>query len=297
MTPTLSVVIVNYNAGAYLQRCLQSLVAHLGSVEWDAIVLDNGSRDGSEAVAEAMGPRVRLVRHTENLGFGRAVNQGVSATSGRVVLLLNPDGCLRPGAVEQLCEELEAHPDCAVVGPAVVDEDGGIQGSARGDPDMLTGFFGRSTWLTRRFPNAAWARRNVMTTPALAIGESSVDVDWVSGSCMLVRRDAFVQAGGFDQRYFMYWEDADLCRRLRTAGWRIRYRPDARVEHAVGQSSRQAKALSIRAFHRSAYLYYATHVAPSPLNPRRWLAYGLLRVRCLWRLSRGLSPAAKRSRA
>jgi hypothetical protein len=293
MTPDLSVIIVNYNAGAHLERCLRSLGPHLGRTAWEAVVLDNHSIDGSEVIAAEFAPRVSLIRNIENIGFGRAVNQGVHRTSGRLVLLLNPDGCLLPGAIDQLCEELNAHHDCAIVGPAVVDDDGGIQGSARGDPDMLTGLFGRSTWLTRRFPNTALARRNVMIEPQVAAGSSSVEVDWVSGSCMLVRREAFLQVGGFDERYFMYWEDADLCRRLRSAGWRTRYRSDARVVHSVGQSSRKAKELSIRAFHRSAYVYYATHVAPSPLNPLRWLAFGLLRIRCIWRLSQGLSPAAK----
>ena len=292
MTPDLSVIIVNFNAGEYLERCLLSLREHLSGAAWEAVVIDNHSSDGSDSIVPGFAPRVSLVRNAENIGFGRAVNHGVQVTSGRFVLLLNPDACLLPGAVDQLRKELDAHRDCAVVGPAVVDDDGRVQGSARGDPDMLTGFFGRSTWLTRRFPNTSWARRNVMSDPQLAGGASSVEVDWVSGSCMLVRREAFLQVGGFDQRYFMYWEDADLCRRLRSAGWRTRYRPGARVTHSVGQSSRTAKALATRAFHRSAYLYYATHVAPSPLNPMRWFAYSLLGARCLWRLGRRRSPAA-----
>jgi GT2 family glycosyltransferase len=284
MAPDLSVVVVNFNAGAYLERCLRSLDATLTGIAWEALVVDNNSADGSEAVVEAFAPRVSLVRNVENVGFGRAVNQGVAATSGRFVLLLNPDGCLLSGAVEQLLAEFGQHGDCAAVGPAVVDDDGRIQGSARGDPNMLTGFFGRTTWLTRLFPNSFLARRNVVVVPDLSAGQLSVEVDWVSGSCMLVRRDAFLQVMGFDPRYFMYWEDADLCRRLRTAGWGIRFRPDARVAHAVGQSSRTAKALAIQAFHRSAYVYYSTHVAPSRLNPVRWLAWVLLQVRCAWQL-------------
>ena len=110
--------------------------------------------------------------------------------------------------------------------------------------------------------------------------QSATSVDWVSGSCVLVRREAFNEISGFDERYFLYWEDADLCRRLRNAGWTIRFRPDARVVHVGARSSRTAKALAIRAFHRSAYLYYATHVAQSQWSARRWLATGLLFARC-----------------
>ena len=145
---------------------------------------------------------------------------------------------------------------------------------------MMTGFFGRTTLLRRLFPSAPWARRNVVIPAAQEEGESAVSADWVSGSCVLVRRDAFNEVSGFDERYFLYWEDADLCRRLRQAGWSIRFRRDARVVHAGARSSRTVKPLAIRAFHRSAYLYYATHVAPSRWSPRRYAAAGLLFVRC-----------------
>ena len=141
---------------------------------------------------------------------------------------------------------------------------------------MMTGLFGRSSLLSRLFPSARLARRNVLGADSRA----AVSVDWVSGSCILVRREAFSEIGGFDERYFLYWEDADLCRRLRNAGWSIRFRPDTRVVHVGARSSRTVKPLAIRAFHRSAYLYYATHVAPSRLSARRWLAAGLLFARC-----------------
>jgi GT2 family glycosyltransferase len=109
-------------------------------------------------------------------------------------------------------------------------------------------------------------------------------VDWLSGACMLARRDALAEVGGFDERYFLYWEDADLCRRLRARGYDVRYVPQAEAVHRVGQSSRTAPESSIRAFHAGAYLYYTTHVAPARLNPKRWMARALLAVRCQWRL-------------
>jgi len=285
MKASLSVVIVNYNAGNHLARCLASLVAHLAGRDWLAVVVDNCSADGSADAAVDLDPRITLLRNERNVGFGRACNQGVFATSGALILFLNPDGRLLPGAVDRLEAELDAHPDCAVIGPAVVNDDGTIQGSGRGDPNMLTGLFGRSTLLTRLFPRAALARRNVVLEPGPGQGGSSIKVDWVSGSCMLARRSAFEQVGGFDEAFFLYWEDADLCRRLRHARWQTRYVPGARVEHSQGRSSLTAPAASIRAFHRSAYLYYVRHVAPSPSNPVRWTAWLVLKLRCWWKLA------------
>jgi GT2 family glycosyltransferase len=130
------------------------------------------------------------------------------------------------------------------------------------------------------------SERNVVPSGRVPPGES-LAVDWLSGACMLARVSALTSVGGFDERYFLYWEDADLCRRLRAAGHEVRYVPSATAVHRVGQSSRTARASSIRAFHESAYLYYATHVAPGALNPKRALARALLAARC-WLSLRGV---------
>ena len=150
---------------------------------------------------------------------------------------------------------LDARPDCAIVGPRILNPDGSVQGSARGDPDMFTGLFGRTALLGRLVPFLSIAKRNVVAEEAIRSGEKSVVVDWLSGACMLARRTALEQVGGFDERFFLHWEDADLCRRLRASGHHVRYVPAATAIHRVGQSSRTARTFAIRAFHRSAYLY------------------------------------------
>jgi GT2 family glycosyltransferase len=280
MISSVTIVTVNYNAGAHLARCLDSVAAYAADAR--VVVVDNASRDDSLRAAEAR-PGVTVVRNAQNRGFGAAVNQAVALPGDRtpLVLLLNPDCELLEGAARRLQEELAAHPACAVAGPAVFDEDGELQGSVRGDPTMMTGLFGRTTLLTRLFPTAAVARRNVAVGREEA-GDASREADWVSGACMLLRRDAFEEVGGFDERYFLYWEDADLCRRLRARGYTTRYVPAARVVHAGGGSSRSARALAIRAFHRSAFTYYATHVARGPVS--RSLAWLLLAGRCRLKL-------------
>jgi len=291
-----SAVVVDYNAGDELRRSLAALSSELDGHEWDGAVVDNASTDGSADAVRAVAPGMRLLRNRENVGFGRAVNQAVAACHGGLVLIVNPDCRLGAGAYVRLREELDAHQGCALVGPRILDPDGGVQGSARGDPDMLTGLFGRTSTLRALAPLLPVARRNVVVEDALASGRASVPVDWVSGACMLVRRDAFDEVGGFDGRYFLYWEDADLCRRLRARGHHVRYVPGATAEHHVGVSSRTARAASIRAFHDSAYLYYATHVAPGALDPRRPLARALLGARCALRLRSAAADGASPSR-
>lgn len=282
----MAAVLVNYNAGDELRRAVQSIADEMGNEPWEGVIVDNASIDGSAASCAAFAPTVSVVLNAENVGFARGVNAGVRRTSAPIVLVMNPDCRLLSGAVAALRRALNTHPDCAIAGPRILDPDGTLQGSARGDPDIWTGLFGRRQLLGRVLPWASVSRRNVVADDAVKSGVDSVDVDWVSGACMLIRREAFEAVGGFDERYFMYWEDADLCRRLRHAGHRVRYVPPATAVHRVGHSSRTAQAASIRAFHRSALLYYTTHVAPRPMSPKRLVAGVLLAARERWQLLR-----------
>jgi len=288
MTPHVAAILVNYNGGTELADALASIASELGSRPWEAVVIDNASSDGSDEIAERFGAPVRVIRNRDNVGFGQGVNQGLAATTAAIVLIMNPDCRLAPGALTTLEAELLSHATCAIVGPRILDPDGTEQGSARGDPDMLTGLFGRTSRLRRLLPWLAVSRRNVVLADEHETDTSTV-VEWVSGACMLARHDALASARGFDPRYFMYWEDADLCRRLRSRGYHVRYVPGGTAVHRVGQSSRIVRSASIRWFHESAYVYYATHVAPGAYNPKRWLARLLLAVRCWWRLRQ--SPA------
>jgi GT2 family glycosyltransferase len=271
---------VNYNAGGELVRALRSIADEMGRQTWEAVVVDNASSDGSTAAVADFAPMVRLIQNAENVGFSRGVNQGVAASTAPVVLIMNPDCRLVAGAVAALHDVLDAYPDCAVAGPRILNPDGSVQGSARGDPDMLTGLFGRRALLRRLVPSLAVARRNVVVDEIIRSGRQSAEVDWLSGACMLARRSALESIGGFDERFFLYWEDADLCRRLRAKGLHVRYVTGATAIHRVGQSSRTARTFAIRAFHESAYLYYTTHVARARFNPKRVLARAILNTRC-----------------
>ena len=283
--PQVSAIIVNYNAGGELATALQSIADELGERPWEAVVVDNASSDGSAGAATAFAPRARVLQNRDNVGFARGVNQGLAATSAATVLIMNPDCRLERGAIDGLTAELERGDRMALAGPRILNPDGSVQGSARGDPDMLTGLFGRTAALRRMLPDLGIGKRNVI---AADVGGASIDVDWVSGACMLARRSALERVNGFDERYFLYWEDADLCRRLRGQGYQIRYVPGATAVHRVGHSSRVARSASIRAFHDSAYLYYATHVAPT-VSPKRLAAKVLLSARCWLKLQQSRS--------
>jgi GT2 family glycosyltransferase len=275
-----SIIIVSFNGGECLTQCLESIEAHAPAAH--VIVIDNASTDGSSGGAALRRAGVTLQVNPRNVGFARAVNQGLAATSRDLVMVVNPDCYLMPGAVERLEGELRDHPECAVAGPRILNDDGSVQGSARGDPTLFTGFFGRTTLLTRLFPNSRLARRNVRTDTGRTTSGESFAVDWVSGACMMARREALVAVGGFDERYFLYWEDADLCRRLRGKGHSTRYVPSCTVVHSGGVSTRGAKTLAVTAFHESAYTYYATHVARTVAG--RGLAWMLLKLRCRLKL-------------
>ncbi len=281
--PHVSAILVNYNAGRELELALQSIAGELAGDSWEALVIDNASTDGSTDVVSRFAPQARLLQNVENVGFARGVNQGLAASTGPIVLIMNPDCRLTEGACSALRVELETSPACAIVGPRILDPDGSEQGNARGDPDMFTGLFGRNSALRRVLPDLAVSRRNVVSDAAIESGRASLVVDWLSGACMLARRDVLLLVGGFDERYFLYWEDADLCRRLRRHGYQVRYVPGATAIHRVGHSSRWVRATAIRAFHDSAYLYYSTHVAPAG-SLKRLAAKVLLAARCWLKL-------------
>jgi N-acetylglucosaminyl-diphospho-decaprenol L-rhamnosyltransferase len=275
-------VVVHYRTPERLAQCLASLQAQPALRE--ILVVDNS---GSRRRAPDPEPEAgwRLHRTESNVGYGRACNLGATLTEGESLLFLNADLALSEGACDRLCATMRQDAAAAVVGPRVYDAKGEIELSARAFPSVRTGMVGRSSAVT------ALLRRTARTPPALAaaLGEDPVAVDWVSGACMLVRRRAFEQVGGFDEGYWMYWEDADICRRLRDRGWRTIFCPQAEARHSTGSSGTSSR--TIEAFHESAARYYAEHSARSSVTAG--LAAWLLRARMnlvLKRHRRGAAP-------
>ena len=258
--PAVSVIIVSYNVRDLLAECLASVRAELA--RWgqpgEILVIDNASTDGSAELPVLDEPDVRTIRNAANVGFARAVNQALALARGESVLLLNPDARLLPGSLPRLVEYLAAHPEVAVVGPRLLNADGSIQSSRRRFPTLLTGFI-ESTRLERYFARSRHMRRYYA---ADLPDDRPVEVDWLVGACLLIRRAAIESVGGLDERFFMYFEEVDWCLRLRRAGWRIVSNPAAQVIHHDGRSAVQDLARRQIHFDTSKRAYYRKHFGP-----------------------------------
>jgi N-acetylglucosaminyl-diphospho-decaprenol L-rhamnosyltransferase len=241
-------VVVAYNSAEDLPACLGSL-AEQHDIAVGVTVVDNCSSDPSAACARERGARV--IVNSSNRGFAAAVNQGLHGGSAAWVLILNPDARIEPGGVQAMIDAAVRGHRVGCVGPKTTDPSGATYPSARSFPGIVTalvhGILG-GVW-----PGNPATKRYHATTGAT--GESG-QVDWVSGCCMLLPRQAWDEIGGFDERYFMYVEDMDLCFRLRKAGWRTIFEPTATIMHVGGRSSRRRPVRSIYHHHRGAIRFY-----------------------------------------
>jgi N-acetylglucosaminyl-diphospho-decaprenol L-rhamnosyltransferase len=242
-------VIVNYNAGDLLVRSIDALLA-APDAPAQIVVVDNDSRDGSAEAVVNRYQSVVVIPVGANLGYARAANLGIAATDADVVAVLNPDTEIRSGAAAALVGRLEREPDLAAVGPRIVNPDGSTYPSARSIPSIADtvghGVFGlwwSSNPFTARYRHLA------------ADAESPRDVDWLSGSAVWLRRRALDEVGGWDERYFMYVEDVDLCWRLTQGGWRVSYEPAGTVMHVQGATTQAHPYRMLLEHHRSLWRF------------------------------------------
>lgn len=253
------IIIVNYNSTDCVLNCIASLEEELGDLSRNILVLDNASTDNVDRII-ARFPNVFLFKNSVNKGFAAGVNQGLKASFSPYVVLLNPDSLVKKNFLRPILNYFEKEPDIGIIGPKILDVDGKVQGSARSFPTPLTAFFGRKSLFTRLFPNNPVTSSNVLTTQS--DGVTPMTVDWVSGACMVINRNAIKDVGLLDERFFIYWEDADWCRRMWDAGWKIVYFPISSVVHYVGVSSDQLLIRSQFEFHKSVYLFFDKYNRP-----------------------------------
>lgn len=249
----LSVVIVSYNCAPFLRACPDSLPA--GGVPHEAIVVDNASTDGTVQMVRASYPSVRLVANDQNRGFAAACNQGIEAARGAHILLLNPDTVVRPGAFAALLDFVERTPDAGACGPRLLNPDGSLQASCHPFPslrvqatDILE--LWRIPWVRARRP----CGDHCHTQPA----------DWLTGACLLLRREALDAVGLLDEDYWMFSEEVDWCYRARRAGWRTYLVVEAEVVHHGGGSYANTHTEMIVELYRSIFRFYWKHYGPGP---------------------------------
>jgi len=283
----LSVIIVSYNTRELLRGCLGSVLADVDpGLEYEVIVVDNASADGSVAMIRDSFAQVRLLANSQNRGFAASNNQAIRQSSGQYVILLNPDTLVRKGALASLMAALEERRDAGVVGPKLLFPDGSFQHSAFTFPTLamiLLDFFPLhyrllDSGINGRYPRGLYERAEPFP------------IDHPLGAALMVRRAVIDEVGLLDESFFMYCEEIDWCLRIKEAGWRILCVPRAEIVHHVGQSTRQFRDEMYVELHRSRYRLYQKHYGAGFRRVARWLvALGVWSqgLRARWAAARG----------
>ena len=243
----ISIIIVNWNVKDVLKNCVESIKRNVSGLLYEVIIVDNNSRDGSVEMIEEEYPEVILIKNRQNLGYGRANNQGIRKAKGKYVLILNPDTVVLPGAVEEMYNFLEENPSVAACGPSALDHKNQLFIPMIHDPTLWE-LFGKDTFLRKFFPR--------LCSPRYPIPKERRKVARLSGCCFLSRKEALKAVGLFDERIFLFFEEADLFYRLRRQGWAIYYLPEISIVHLHGESVSLISRFQEELFTRKSSLIY-----------------------------------------
>ncbi len=273
--PALSIIIVTYDAALFLPDCLESISRRAPSFAFEVIVVDNASTDDSVAQARLHCSGAVVVENSSNTGFAAANNLGYRRAAAEYILLLNPDTILHEGALEAMVGFLRSNPDAGAIGPRILNPDGTLQRTGVSAPSLWN-LFAETLFLDKAFPRShIFGRHRRLYEDPNALH----DVDCLQGSCLLVRREAIGESL-FDPAYFLYFEETDLCARLREEGWRIVYVPGASIVHIGGSGAEHYDGLRVLRYHQSYLLYLKKHRGTA----RQFLFRFLLIVRALIRI-------------
>ncbi len=277
--PQISVSIVSYNTRDLLRACLRSLEERRGEIEFEVFVVDNGSRDGSVQMVRDEFPDVEIIESGGNIGYGRANNLALARARGDYFWILNSDTEIWPGTMARMAQFLAENPACGAVASRLILPDGSTQPSCARDPNLL---------------DYAWEQTYFAQLPVLKhfcggytyggdFYDATQPIAQAAGASILARTEVLREIGGFDERYFMYFEDTDLCVRLRGAGWSLFYLHDAPITHQLGASSEgewRSRARMVSALNASRYLFFRAHHGALQAEMLRWICVlgALLRI-------------------
>jgi GT2 family glycosyltransferase len=280
-TPELSVILVNYNDLTHLKECLSSLLDTVEDIPFEVIVIDNESTDGSPEWIRENAPRVRLTVNTENIGFAKANNQGIRESRGEYILFLNTDTILQPQAIAILLEKLRSDRKIGAVGPALLCSEKTFQVSFGQKVSFLGEIFQKMVL------NPYYKFR-------LRRGVKKRQVGWLSAACLLTRKDILEEVGLFDEKFFLYFEDIDLCIRIGKNGYVLGYLPQARVYHLGGASTEGLKLFSRYSYRKSQLYYYQKHNSKASLMLLRTYLRINFNLLILWGYIRGAGDLNER---
>ncbi len=273
--PALSIVILCWNDLKVISDCLQSIFAHTHEITFEVIVSDNGSTDESVGFIRKNFPQVHVIENGANLRFAKGNNVGIEASKGEYVLILNPDTIIHDGALDRFVQFAQRHPEAGGFGCKVLNRDGSYQGPARPFPtvwrDWIAALYLRPLgYLSDAFVADKYVRWQ---------GDTEREIDWQSGCCVMVRATLLKQIGGFDERFYYYYEDVDLCHKIWDAGYPILYTPEATITHLVGQSVKSFRVAFELDKHRNRYRYFYKHFGKKGARRSRLPAVAWLRIR------------------
>jgi GT2 family glycosyltransferase len=268
----LSVIIISYNVKFYLDQALRSIQKALHSVDGEIIVVDNRSGDGSVKLLRESYPRVITIANQENVGFARANNQAIRIARGKAVCLINPDTLVREDTFRQCLDYLETHTEAGAVGCKILNPNGTLQLSCRRSYPTPWVAFSKISGLSRLFPKSRLFGRYNLT---YLDPDETAEVEALSGSFMMVRREAIDQAGGLDEQFFMYGEDLDWCYRIHEKGWKIIYYPETQIIHYKGMSTREATFDHLKMFYGAMRLFVKKHFKGWSFFPQWLLLLGI----------------------
>ncbi|MCK4578245.1 MAG: glycosyltransferase family 2 protein [Candidatus Marinimicrobia bacterium] len=284
----LSIIIVNFNVGKYLDRCLHSVFNSDSSLEFEVIVIDNASTDDSLVIVPEEYPRVHLIKNEKNVGFATACNQGIRKAKGTTLLLLNPDTELQPDTLKEIQKFLLETSDAGVVGCKLLDREGKVQQSARSFPTLGDYLF-HNLYLMRLFPTNKLFGRYYLTNRQL---EHPEEVDMVIGAFFMIRRELLDQIGLLDEQFFIYAEEREFCMRAKAAGWKVYYNPLVSATHIGGISARQQAPEMFIEQCRSTLLLHQKHDVPFTVGyVRGSLIIGVIIRYLMWSIGSIVKPS------
>lgn len=290
----ISIIIVTWNSENWIKRCLDSILATSGDLKMEIIVVDNFSKDKTQEILKPYGSQIKLIQNSSNLGYAKGCNQGLKIAQGNYILLLNPDTEITENSLKKMRDFMEKNPEAGALGPQLLDFEGQIQPSCRRFPNYKL-LLWELSGLSRLFPKSkifgAWKMGDFDF-------KSTREVEQPMGSALLIRKKVIDQIGLMDERFFLFYNDVDFCYRIKQAGWKIYFYPEAKIFHSKGASTGQVKIKKIIQSHRG-HFFYLKKYHSSGLKAILLLPFGLgllfsSLLRIIFNFLKKFSPTKKR---